>query len=136
MKKTTGIVICFWGLALSLFLLFVIPKNINQARIITAVFTIIAFVSQLFVWLYLFKRKIDAQGAFYRTPTITLSLVYMLIQFALCTLMAFITLTTKVSLIVNFVVLVLMWILILALNSVKNHAQKVDSRQKNHHIEL
>lgn len=136
MKKITEIVIWFLGLALSLFLLFVIPNNINQARIITAVFTIIAFVSQLFMWLYLFKGRVDAKGTFYRTPTITLSLVYMLIQFALCTLMAFITLTTKVSLIVNFVVLVLMWILILALNSVKNHAQKVDSRQKNHHIEL
>lgn len=135
-KKITGIAIWFLGLALALFLLFIIPGDISSARIITAVFTVIAFLSQLFMWLYLFKGKVDAQGVFYQTPTITFSVVYMLIQFVLCILMAFITFTTKISLVVNFVVLILMWILILALNSAKNHIQRVDYRQKNHHVEL
>lgn len=135
-KKITGIAICFLGLALALFLLFIIPGDISSARIITAVFTVIAFLSQLFMWLSLFKGKVDAQGVFYQTPTITFSVVYMLTQFVLCILMAFITFTTKISLVVNFVVLILMWILILALNSAKNHIQRVDCRQKNHHVEL
>ena len=137
-SKVTGFIIWILGLALALFLMFIIPKSISTSIIITAVFTVIAFVSQIILWLVLFKGNVGTDGTFYRTPAMTFSTVYMIIQFIICVLMAFAgnVITTKVALIVNFVVLVLMWILILALNSAKDHAQRIDSRQKNHHVEL
>ncbi len=135
-------VICFiiwiFSLALALFLIFIIPNDVNGSVIVTAVFTVVAFVSQLILWLALFKENVGSDGIFYRTPVIIFSAVHMIIQFIICILMAFAgnVITVKMSLIINFLVFLLIWILILALILSKDYAQKIDSRQKNHHVEL
>lgn len=137
-KKMIGAIIWFLGLALSVFLLMVIPDSYSSSIWVTLVFDIIAFVSQLILWLTLFKEKVDAQGIFYRTPAMTLSMIYLAVQFVICIIMGFVgnSISFKVSLIVNFVVCILMWIFILMLGLARCHAQRVDSRQKDYHVEL
>ena len=133
-----GAIIWLLGLALSVFLLMVIPDSYSSTIWVTLVFDIIAFVSQLILWITLFKGKVDAQGAFYRTPAMTLSMIYMAIQFIICVIVGFVgnSISFKASLIMNFVVCILMWILILMLGLARDHAQSIDFRQKNHHTEL
>lgn len=137
-RKRVGVIIWFLGFALSVFLLMVIPNNYSPAIWVTLVFDSVAFISQLFLWLTLFKGKIDAQGTFYRTPAMMVSVIYMVIQFVICIVTGVVgtMLSFKVALIINFVVCILMWILILMLGLAKEHAQRIDSRQKNHHTEL
>lgn len=137
-KKIIGAIIWFLGFALSVFLLMIIPDSYSSSIWVTLVFDIIAFISQLILWLTLFKGKVDAQGTFYRTPAMTLSMIYIAVQFVICVIMGFAgkTISFKASLIVNFVVCIFIWILILMLGLARDHAQRIDSRQKNHYTEL
>lgn len=66
------------------------------------------------------------------------SVIYMVIQFVICIVTGVIgtMLSFKVALIINFVVCIIMWILIMMLGFAKDHVQRIDSRQKNHHTEL
>lgn len=137
-KKTIGASILFLVFALSLFLLMIIPDNYSPEIYVTLVFDIITFASQLLLWQALFMRKTDAQGLFYRTPIMMLSMIYMVVQLVICLIVGFAgnKIGFKVSLIVNFVVCILMWILILMLGFARDHTHRIDSRQKNYHIEL
>lgn len=137
-RKTIGISIWLLMFVLSLVLLFIIPKEYSYSIWITVGFDVIGFVSQLLLWIVLFKGITDTDDAFYVVPTMTVSSVYLGIQLVVCIFIA--VLGSKVSirttLILNIVLLILAWVIILLLAFGRDHAQKVDSRQKNHHTAL
>ena len=62
----------------------------------------------------------------------------MIVQFIICVVTAILNdgISLKVLLIINVILMALMWVLILAILNAKNHANRIDSRQKEHHVEL
>lgn len=137
-SKIIKCVIWFLAFALSVFLLLVIPNSYSQSIWVTLVFDTIAFVSQLVLWLTIFNRPIGAKGVFNRYPTMLISSLYLVIEFIICVIVAVAgsSISFKMSLIINFIIMVVAWIILLMMILSKNHVERIDSRQKDHHVEL
>jgi hypothetical protein len=135
MKKYYGLII--WGLllALTLFLALIIPKTYTAQIWAVVVFDIIAFVSQFVIW---FEKVKSSEKTFYRYPAMVISTIYLVLQFIISTVVAVVNeaISFKAVLIINFLLLVIMWVLILSSRMARDKIESLDSRQKNHHIEL
>ena len=137
-SKIIKCVIWFLAFALSVFLLLVIPSSYSQSIWVTLVFDVIAFVSQLILLLTIFNRPVGAKGVFNRYPTMLVSSLYLIVEFIICIVMAVMgsSIPFKMSLIINFIVMVIAWIILLMMILSKDHVERIDSRQKDHHVEL
>lgn len=137
-SKIIKCVIWFLAFALSVFLLLVIPNTYSQSIWVTLVFDAIAFVSQLVLWLTIFNRPIGAKGIFNRYPTMLISSLYLVVQFIVCVIVAVAgsSISFKMSLIINFIIMVIAWIILLMMILSKDHVERIDNRQKDHHVEL
>ena len=137
-NRKIGIIVWIIGFALSVFFLLVIPEHRSSSVYLTLVFDIVAFVSVLILWLNLFKQEKTPKEQFYVSPAITMSAVYLVIQFIICVAEGLLVdkISFRGTLILNFITTAVMWILILSTLIAKNHAQRVDLRQKDHHVEL
>lgn len=84
------------------------------------------------------KENTKPSEVFVATPAIMLSVAYMVIQFIICIVTAIVNdgISLKLSLIINIILMALMWVLILAAINTRNHANRIDSRQEDHHVEL
>jgi len=135
MKKKYGIIIWFLLMALTLFLVLVIPKQYTPQIWCVVVFDVIAFVSQLVIW---FSKSKSPTENFYKYPSMVVSTTYLIVQFLISTIVSFVneTIPFKVVLITNFVLLVVVWVIILSSLMAKDKIESLDSRQKDHHIEL
>ena len=136
--KVIKYVIWFLAFALSVFMLLVIPNSYSQSIWVTFVFDTIAFVSQLVLWLSIFNRPIGEKGVFNRYPLMIISSLYLVIEFIFCVIVAIAgpTISFKISLTMNFIILVIAWIILLMLIMAKNHVERTDSRQTDHHVEV
>lgn len=137
-SKIIKCVIWFLAFALSVFLLLVIPNSYSQSIWVTLVFDTIAFVSQLVLWLTIFNKPVGAKGVFNRYPTMLISSLYLVIEFIICVIVAVAgsSISFKMSLIINFIIMVVAWIILLMMILSKDHVERIDSRQKDHHVEL
>ena len=127
--------LCF---ALSIFLLFVIPKSYTPSIWVALIFDVIAFVSQLILWIIILDQASDSKGVFNRYPIMAVSTSYLIAELIVCIVTSVLgaSLSLKTSLIVNFLIMVVAWVVIVLLISSKNHIERLDSRQKDRHIEL
>ncbi len=137
-NKTIGIIMWVVLFALSVFLLFIIPNHYSSSIFVALVFDCIAFLSLLIIWLKLLQTNSKPNDVFLSTPAILISTIYMIVQFIICIVTAIVNdgISLKLSLIINVILMALMWVLILATLNAKNHANRIDSRQKDHHVEL
>ena len=137
-NRKIGIVIWIIGFVLSVFLLFVIPKHLSSSIYLTLVFDVVAFVSSLILWLILFKSISTSKEQFYVSSAITISAVYLVIQFIICVAEGLLVdkISFRGTLILNCITMAVMWFLILSTLIARNHAQRVDCRQQDHHVEL
>lgn len=135
MKKNYGILIWLLLMILTMFLVFVIPSQITKQIWTIVVFDVIAFVSQLLIW---FTKDKDTHETFYKYPAVIVSTMYLAVQFLISMVVAILneSIPFKVVLTVNVVFLVIMWVVILFELIAKDKIVRLDSRQKNHHIEL
>lgn len=135
MKKYYGLII--WGLllALTLFLALIIPKEYTSQIWTILVFDVIAFLSQFITW---FAKVKSSKEIFYKYPPMTMSSIYLILQFVISTLTAIINtgMPFKLLLIIEAILLVIIWILILSTLMAKDKIESLDSRQKDHHIKL
>lgn len=140
MSKNRKIGIGVWiiGFVLSIFLLLVIPQQPTSSIYLTLAFDIVAFVSSLILWLNLYRPGKTPKEQFYVSPVITMSAVYLVIQFIICVVEGLLVdkISFRGTLILNFITMAVMWFLILSTLIAKNHAQRVDLKQKDHHVEL
>lgn len=138
MSKNKFIAIIIWAIlfSASVFLLFMIPNYYSISIFVALAFDCIAFLSQLIIWLI--RLKTYSNDVFWSTSTILISTIYMIVQFIICVVTAILNdgISLKVLLIINVILMALMWVLILAILNAKNHANRIDSRQKEHHVEL
>lgn len=140
MNKNRTVVIVIWAIAfiLSVFLLFAVPDHLSGGIYLTLVFDIVAFISCFVLWIVIFIGDRTPKQAFYVLPMITMSIIYLVIQFVICITEGLLVdkISLRGTLILNFITMAIMWFLILSTLIAKNHARRVDSRQKDHHVEL
>ena len=137
-SRKTGVAVWAIAFALSIFLLLIIPNHYTGSVYVTLVFDGVAFISTLILWLNLFKNSKSEADAFFCSLAMTVSAIYIAIQLVICIATGILagTLTIKLTLILNFIPAAIMWILILSILCSKNYAKRINSRQKDHHIEL
>lgn len=136
-NKLLGVVLWLLGLIVAHLTIFCLPKSYTAAVWITYGFTLFAFLSQLALWLYIWREPIEADGRFLHTPVLTLSVGYMLLQLVPCLVFTLWSAASpKIVVLANALLLIAMWALLVLAMIGKSHIQRVDSRQKNHHVEL
>ena len=139
MKKTSvcTVFISLLGLLLSLFFLFIIPDGIGIVIIATGSATVIVYLLQIVLLLILFGKQKE-NDALYITPVVTVSIVYMVIQFIICVITAFLenSLSLKSVLLVNIPFFIIFWMIVIALSVSRSHIQRIDGRQKMHHTDI
>ena len=140
MQKDYIIGIGVWALvfALSIFLLLVIPSQYTNSIFVTLGFDVFAFFSTLIFWFIIFRSSNEPNDMAYHSPAMTVSAVYLITQLILCVVAGALGehFSFKVTLTVNFILLIIMWALILSTLIANDHAKRVDSRQKDHHTVL
>lgn len=136
--KIIKIIIWFLAFALSIFLLLIIPSNYSQSIWVALVFDTTAFVSQLILWLTAFRGASGEKATFNRYPMMMVSIIYLSVELAICIATALMgtSLSFKASLIINFIVMIVAWIILLMMILSKNHIERIDTQQKYHHVEL
>lgn len=140
MSKNRKNRILIWAIAfaLSVFLTLIIPTHYSSNIFGTLVFDAIAYIAVLILWIKLFRNTKMPADAFYNSSAMTISIVYLIIQTLLCVIVGLLVdeISFKTTLILNVVLMVVMWFLIHSTIIAKDHAKHVDSRQKDHHVEL
>ncbi len=140
MIKSKKALIILWGIAfaLTLILVLIIPAQITSITIVTLVFDCVGFISQLILWLNLAREKQNAKAVFGNAPAAVVSCVYLAILFVFSILFGVFpnTFPVKTAVIVNVIIMVAAWLLLVALLGTKGYIHRVDSRQRDHHIEL
>jgi len=133
-NKILGITAWALGLALSLLLLFLIPKDLNGTVWAIIVCTVLVYLLHLALWLALQKGNVD----FHNMPALTLSVFSLIAQTTWAVIVAFAAtaIPTKIAILINaLLIIVQVFAIVLALIS-KNHIENVSKRQKDHHVEL
>lgn len=135
MKKNYGVVI--WGLTFvcTIFLTLIIPDSYSQEIWTAIVFDIMAFVCQLLVWS---KKRKNAKDTFYGYPVFVASSTYLVLQFLLSIIIAISqrNVSFKIEIIIEFVLMIFMWVIIISMGMASEKVESLDSRQKDHHKEL
>lgn len=62
----------------------VIPSSYSQSIWVTFVFDVIAFGSQLILWMIIFNKPVGAKGVFNRYPSMLVSSLYLIAEFIIC----------------------------------------------------
>ena len=135
-NKSLGVGLWFLALAAVHLIVFLAARELTAALLIAYGFTIFAFVSQLVLWLVIWQKTLDGKQQFLHAPALTYSLLYLVGQVVLCLIFAFVRTSAKTAVFVNGLTLILFWALLVLSLIGKNHIERVDQRQKNHHIEL
>lgn len=133
--KNTGLAAILWllGFAAEAALLLFLTPVYTAATWITLAFTAAAFLSQALLWQ---NGGGDARSRFFRYPGMTVSGGYLLAQLVICCVFARISVTVKTAVFVNLLVLLIAWLLIVGAALAREHIEKVDQRQRDHHIKL
>ena len=135
MKKTLPVV---WALmlALTLFLTLILPERLNAAVIAAAIFAAVGYASQLLLGRLVPRGTADAAAA--NAPLAVVSGAYLLCASVFSVVCAVFSdaVSLKAVIVVHFVLLIVTWILLASLLGTRAHIRRVDSRQKDHHIEL
>lgn len=135
-NRLLGIVLWGVGLAVECLLLLCLARTYSAAVWVTFGFTLFAFISQLALWLYVWRKPLNAEDNFLHMPLFTLSLRYMILQVIPCLLFAFWQTSARIAVLVNAAIAVVMWVLLILSMIAKGHIEKVDGRQKNHRVKL
>ncbi len=137
-SKVILIVIWFLCFTLSVVFLLIFSKNYTGSIWVTLLFDVIAFVSQLILLMSILSHVSEKKDVFNWYPLIGLSSIYLIGETIICIFTSSMgeALTIKMALIINFVFMIVIWVILLFLFVSRNHTKRLDLRQKNHHTEL
>lgn len=119
-------------------LMFCLTTGMTPTFWLTFGFVCVAFVSSLIFQIISWKNSETLDKQVLHLSGITISSIYALIQIPIGVVSSLgaTAISTKPTILVNAVLLIIAWILILSSLVGNDHIEKVNSRQKNHHIEL
>lgn len=135
-NKSLGVFLWLIGLVATHLALFLLSPEMTAARWVTYGFTLFAFLSQLILWLAVWKKQPSNTEQFYSTPMLLYSTLYLLGEFIVCIVFSLAPATVKIAVLVNALVALIMLALLSVSMIGRNHAARVDARQKNHHRPL
>lgn len=135
-NKILGVLLWVIALLAVHLVIFVIPDAYTMAVWVTYGFTLFAFLSQLILWIWIWRKEVSAVEQFLHTPTLTVSVAYLALQFVLDLLFAVIPASVKVTILANAVLAIILGSMLVGSLITKNSIQRLDKRQKNHHVEL
>lgn len=137
-NKKLGIII--WGLCLvlAMILLFCLERGLTTTFWVTFVFVCAAFLSALVFQILTWKSTNTLDKQVLHFSGILLSNIYVLIQLPICIVFSLgsNSIPFKASIIINAIIFIAAWVLILSSLVGNDHIERVNSRQKNHHVEL
>ena len=137
-NKKLGIII--WGLcfALAMVLMFCLERGLTTTFWVTLGFVCVAFLSALVFQMHVWKTSSKLDKQFLHFSGILLSNIYALIQLPICIIFSLgsDSIPFKASIIINAIILIVAWVLMLASLVGNNHIERVNSRRKDHHVEL
>lgn len=129
-----------WGLCMLLctVLIFSLEHGFTRTLIITIMFVCFAFISFFIFQSYIWKKGRTREGVFLKISSIIVSYFYLLVQIPICIIFSIGSniISYKIAILVNMVLVVIVWGMILGGLVGNEHIEKVNNRQKNHHIEL
>ena len=128
-RKTAFLILWGTAFALTLFL---------GITLVALVFDCVGFISQLILWLKLARGEQSATDVFRNAPAAVVTCVYLASLLVLSILYGVFPniFPVKTAVIVNVIIMAAAWLLLVALQGMKGHIQRIDSRQRDHHIEL
>ena len=137
-SKTPLIIIWCLMFALSVFLVLFIPKTISSKVLIAFVFTCIAYISQILMWLWQIQKRQRPKSNFYDATIIVISFMYLMAASLFSILGVYFKnyVSDRLLITVYVIITVIAWIVIIALLNTKGYVNHVDSKQKEHHVEL
>lgn len=137
-NKKLGIII--WGLCLvlAMILLFCLERGLTTTFWVTFGFVCAAFLSALVFQILTWKSTNTLDKQVLHFSGILLSNIYVLIQLPICIVFSLgsNSIPFKASIIINAIIFIAAWVLILSSLVGNDHIERVNSRQKNHHVEL
>ena len=137
-NKKLGIMI--WGLcfALAMVLMFCLERGLTTTFWVTLGFVCVAFLSAFVFQILAWKTANTLDKQVLHFPGILLSNIYALIQLPICIIFSLgsNSISFKASIIINAIILIVAWVLILASLVGNDHIERVNRRQKDHHVEL
>lgn len=135
-NKLLGVVLWVIGLLLAHLIIFIIPDKYTAAIWITYGFTLFAFISQLTLWLWIWRKELTASEQFLYMPVLTISVAYLLLQFVAGLFFVFVSVSAKIAFLINALIVILTAAAVVVSLIAKNAIVRVDRRQKDHHKEL
>lgn len=135
-NKLLGVVLWVIGLLLTHLIIFIIPDKYTAAIWITYGFTLFAFISQLILWLWIWRKELTASEQFLYMPVLTISVAYLLLQFVAGLFFVFVSVSAKIAFLINALIVILIATAVVVSLIAKNAIVRVDRRQKDHHKEL
>ena len=119
-------------------ILLVINKGFLATLWITLAFVCFAFVSTIVFQLCVWNKMKATKNHVLYIPAITVSSIYLILQIPVCIVFALCSESVfpQLCIMVNLILFVLNWALVIACLAGNDHIQRVNSRHKNHHIEL
>ena len=138
MKNNKILGVALWGIAFlaTHLIIFVIPESYTTAIWIIYGFTIFAFLSQLALWLWIWRKEISVSAQFLHTSVLTVSAAYLLLQLIVDLLFVLIAASIKAVVLANALLAIVMGSLLILSLIAKNAIRRVDKRQKDYHIKL
>ncbi len=140
MNRNNKLGIAAWilGLVLANVLLFCLSREMTPTLWVTFGFVWFAFLSVLIFQLLVWKQIADSDTKVLHITALSVSYIYIVIQIPLCAVFAIGSgvIPWKAALLIHAVLMILAWLVIIGSLTGNDHVQKVDERQKNHHIEL
>ena len=135
-NKSLGVFLWLIGLVAAHLVLFLLSPEMTAARWITYGFTLFAFLSQLILWMAVWEKQPSNTEQFYSTPMLLYSTLYLLGQLIVCIVFSLTPVTVKIAVLVNALAALIMLALLTVSMIGRNHAARVDTRQKDHHKDL
>lgn len=125
-------------LLLALTLLFTLSGSMTAASWITLGFAVFSFLSSILFQTLIWNSFDDKDSLSYKIPGIAFSNIYIVLQVPICLLMGLNStgFSIKTTVLFNGILAIICWILIVGSITGTSHARKVNSRQKDHHVEL
>lgn len=138
MSKKIFLAVWALGLVLANVLLFTLSQSMTATVWITLAFVWLAFLSTLAFQFLAAKKSKTPDDALLHIPAFAVSIVYEVLQIPVCLIFALgaAAIPTKAAFLTQAILLIAAWTATLLALSGNDHIKKVNSRQKDHHIEL
>lgn len=137
-NKLLSFIIGLFSMAVVVAIMFCLAESNTSTFWIALSFSMFSIIASIIFQQVLLTRNAEKEMKILAIPGITISAIYIIAQIPMGIVFALgaNSISYKITVLVNVIVLAAFWIIILSSVAGNNHIKSVDDRQKNHHIQL